>query len=222
MNRIKPVNLISLNTNELQKGEEGQLFGRIAAADAGAFSEVYQLYKVRLLYYALHLGVDWSAAEDVLSEAFLALWRYRQKLQSDDHIRNFLYQAVRHQVIKVVHGQQQQAAYLATIAEATPEQMTPGGPEVGAELLELIVTAAKSLPDEYRRIYELAFEQEFSPTDIAKILEKNPSTIRTQKQRALDMIREWIQERSGTNPLLSGPIGLILYFFEFFFYFLRR
>lgn len=195
---------------------------RIREGDSHAFSQVHSLYKDRLVFYARQFSMDWVDIEDVLSDVFLALWRGRDKIRSDDHIRNFLFKAVRHQAFKFVRDRQRRKQVLDEMVPYVQSLQEVTGEEVSTEMFSLIASAVRTLPEEYRRIYELAFEKEFSPSEIARILEKNPSTVRTQKQRALDLIRDWISNRKGTLTLLLLLLTNFFNFFEKFIDFLRR
>lgn len=205
-----------LNIPMLNKPLGEALYARLALGDERAFETVHGLYKARLVYYARQLGIEWEAVEDVLSDAFLALWQSRSKLRSDDHLRNFLFLAVRHQAIKQVRARKRHKTFLDNLAFEEQRLETLSGEEVSAQLLGLIAAAVKALPADYKHIYELAFEKEFTPSEIARVLERNPSTIRTQKQRALDMIREWITTHGNVNPVVASGLIAGLYSFYFF------
>ena len=43
---------------------------------------------------------DFDEIEDIISEAFIALWKSREKIPSDIHLRNFLYTVVRHRAVE--------------------------------------------------------------------------------------------------------------------------
>ncbi|MBS1563895.1 MAG: sigma-70 family RNA polymerase sigma factor, partial [Bacteroidetes bacterium] len=83
------------------------------------------------------------------------------------------------------------------------------------ELLYLLKQAVKTLPTECRRIFELSYNEEKSSVEIASLLDISPATVRSQKRRAIQLIKEWI----GKN----GPVaGLVIGFLTPGFHFLQK
>jgi hypothetical protein len=52
--------------------DDGRLRGRVRGGEREAFSELYELYATAVYHHALRLTGDWSVAEEVMSETFLA------------------------------------------------------------------------------------------------------------------------------------------------------
>ncbi|MFD9435230.1 RNA polymerase sigma factor [Streptomyces sp. NPDC060002] len=50
---------------------------RVRGGERAAFAELYELYAAAVYNHALRLTGDWSVAEEVMSETFLAAWRGR-------------------------------------------------------------------------------------------------------------------------------------------------
>jgi RNA polymerase sigma-70 factor (ECF subfamily) len=160
------------------------------------------LYKSRLFYYGRRFFLEWHEVEDIVADAFLALWRARAQLRNDDHIRNFLFFAVRNKALNVLESKnRQQEVYdeMAAQTSASLESEVLGADKVEAEMLQLLQRAVRELSPEYRRIFEAAYHQEKSPSEIARILNVNPATVRSQKRRAIGLLRDWCR-----NMLLSS------------------
>jgi RNA polymerase sigma factor (sigma-70 family) len=56
---------------------------------------VITVYQQELLQFALVIALRSDIAEDAVTDAFLALWAMAGQFNNADHIRNFLYKAVR-------------------------------------------------------------------------------------------------------------------------------
>ncbi|MFE9250098.1 RNA polymerase sigma factor [Streptomyces sp. NPDC007088] len=54
---------------------------RLRAGDREAFAELYERHAHAVYRHALRLLGDWSAAEDVMGETFLAAWQGRERLE---------------------------------------------------------------------------------------------------------------------------------------------
>ncbi|NLB20153.1 MAG: sigma-70 family RNA polymerase sigma factor [Clostridium sp.] len=74
--------------------------------------------------------------------------------------------------------------YLETMADVSEEEK---------EILELVL----SLPNRYKNSIYLYYFEGFSTEEIARILGKAPSTIRTQLERGRKLLRTLIQEEKS-------------------------
>lgn len=179
------------------------MFRLIAAGDEQAFARLHTSYKDRLLYYGKRFLTEWQEVEDIVSEAFLKLWLVHTDMQSDTHVANFLYRTVRHRAIDRQRALQRRDQLLENLQ---PVEETEGNQFeaelVRVEMVHLLAHAVDSLPEKYRQIFELAYHADRSPGEIARILQLNPDTVRSQKRRAIEMIRQWIKEKRAILPLL--------------------
>jgi len=193
---------------------EKALFARIADGDSQAFAQVHELYKTRLFYYARRFSLEWHEVEDLVAEAFMALWRSRHQIQSDTHIRNFLFITLRHKAINLAASRKRHESLLENF-ETGPQTVEENlsAELVEGEMLHLLQLAIKTLPVECRRIFELTYRQELSPAEIARLLDMNPATVRSQKRRAILLLQQWIQKNAPAAGLI---IGLLLTAFIFF------
>ena len=69
------------------------------------------------------------------------------------------------------------------------------------ETLNLLYEAIENLPEKYRRIFELHFEQGLKNAEIAAQLGLFESTVKKQKARMLKLLREDLQQRTGGDLL---------------------
>lgn len=188
-----------------QPYEEKELFRLIAAGDEQAFARLHTSYRDRLLYYGKRFLAEWSDVEDIVSEAFLKLWLVHADMQSDAHLANFLYRTVRHRAIDRQRALLRRDQLLEDMKPAEDTEENQFETElVRVEMIRLLAHAVDSLPEKYKQIFELAYHAEHSPGEIARILQINPDTVRSQKRRAIEMIRQWIKEKRA---------GLLLFLF---------
>lgn len=193
---------------------EKALFARIADGDGQAFAQIHELYKTRLLYYGRRFPLEWHEVEDLVAEAFLALWRSKHQIQSDTHIRNFLFITLRNKAINLVATRKRHESLLENfeVGQQTVDE-TLSAELVEGEMLYLLQQAIKTLPTECRRVFELSYHQELSPAEISRLLDMNPATVRSQKRRAIQLIQRWIQKNAPAAGLI---IALLISAFPFF------
>jgi RNA polymerase sigma factor (sigma-70 family) len=190
------------------------LYNRIAKGDEKAFGQAHDLFKARLFFYAKRFHLEWEEVKDVVAEAFLGLWKGRAQLQSNEHLKNFLYFAVRNNALKILDTKGHQQSYLDSLQqpEAADNDLISNR-IIEAEMGQLLADAIAQLTPDYRRIFELSYYEGKNPREIAKILAVNPATVRSQKRRAIEMLRSWVQKRSFllllTTTILNADADLL-------------
>jgi RNA polymerase sigma-70 factor (ECF subfamily) len=192
------------------------LYRRIAQGDEQAFRQAHDLFKTRLFFYAKRFRLEWEEVTDVVAEAFLGLWKGRERLQSNEHLKNFLYFAVRNQALKVLEARNREQVYLDSLhqpGENIADNEIISHKIIEAEMGQLLTEAIAELAPDYRRIFELSYHEGKNPREIAKILAVNPATVRSQKRRAIEMLRAWVQQRAFlllcTTQLLGDHFYLL-------------
>ena len=173
------------------------LYRHIADGNVQAFNEAYGVFKSRLFFYARRFQLEWDEVNDVVADAFMGLWNGRTQLQSNEHLKNFLYFAVRNQALKVLEARNRKKSFLDSMpAEEVSVSEEASHRMIEAEMSQLLTDAISELGSDYRRIFELSYYEGKNPREIALILDANPATIRSQKRRAIEMLRGWIQKRT--------------------------
>jgi len=139
------------------------LAGRVAAGDAAAFAELYDRYVRPVYVFAAHV-LGPTRAEDVVQDAFLALWRNAHRYDSRRSAFATWFMAVaRHRVVdELRHRAVEQRVLAVEPVDQLLSEMPDGLPGV-ADLVgrrerdEDILRALAGLPAEQRRAIVLAY-----------------------------------------------------------------
>ena len=75
------------------------------------------------------------------------------------------------------------------------------------ETLNLLYDSIERLPEKYRRIFELHFQQGLKNAEIAQLLGITESAVKKQKACMLDLLRKDLQKRTG-NHFLAATLML--------------
>lgn len=201
--------------NYQESEQEAQLYQRLSDGDTGAFAVVHRDLKARLLFFACKLGLGWEDAQEAVSDSFVSLWNARAQLQSYEHLRKFLYVSVRNRVINSLKAQQR---YEKLLQQAAPgqetEELSLNADIIKSEMLYQLGQAMDQLPKECRRVFELAYHEERSPKEIAEILNMNPATVRSQKRRALQLIKDWLASHAPFWAAVLVVLSLLEIYFK--------
>lgn len=126
---------------------------------------------------------DNHEADDVFQEVFLKLFRHKESILSEEHLKAWL--------IRVTINQ---CRSLATTVwnkrrvslDAVEEMATEPPDEDYSEVYE----AVKELPDKYREVIHLFYYEELQISEIAQVLNRNEATVKTHLARGRKLLEE--------------------------------
>jgi RNA polymerase sigma-70 factor (ECF subfamily) len=150
------------------------------------------------LAYTLALRVlgDAGAAEDVVQEAYLSIWRraasYRPHRGS---LRTWVCSIVQHRAIDRLRGRSGRARLDLSLDKAPPEAALSDTWEIVAADLERghIRLALDELPDEQRRTIELAYYAGYSQSEISALMSVPLGTVKGRTRMALRKLRSSLE-----------------------------
>lgn len=156
----------------------------VRGAQAGSASDLEALFRAHWprAYRAAYLVVhDAAAAEDIAQEAFLAAIRALDRFDRRRPFGPWLHRIVVNRAIDWARAR-------ALRAEA--ELGEHGAPEGERGDPEALVTAIAALPPEQRAVVVLRYLLEYTPGEIAELLELPRGTVNSRLRRALDRLEE--------------------------------
>lgn len=159
-----------------------------------AFTELYNRYWKRLLTQALYKLGSEEAAEEVLQDVFMNLWRRRQTLQIRHSFHTYIASSVKYEILSRLSKQkakiefEQRAQKLYAVRSNDTEQQLDY--ELTRQQLEETV---KTLPEKCQLVYRLSREAGMSEKQIAEELKIAPKTVEAHITKALKTIRGSLQ-----------------------------
>jgi RNA polymerase sigma-70 factor (ECF subfamily) len=133
------------------------------------------------------------AAEDISQEAFLSIWRSRQRYQSErGSVRTWILGIVHHRAIdslrrNVVHDRRRASADGLEEREQAPELTEVE--VVRRDEARTVRSALDELPREQCHVIELAYFGGFTHTEIAGMLDMPVGTVKGRMRLGLDKLR---------------------------------
>ena len=129
----------------------------LAEFKSGKISTFYnELYAKLLVYASRHLGADYAfLAEDCVQDAIYKAYEQRASFKSILTLKAFLYSCIHHAAIDILRKNNAQSNYLSQQEDQTEFLNSI----IEQETLNLLYNSIERLPEKYRRIFELHFEQ---------------------------------------------------------------
>jgi RNA polymerase sigma-70 factor (ECF subfamily) len=187
----------------LHKLADEELVALVQAGDADAFEVVYDRHSDAVFSLAYRMCGRRASAEDVLQEAFLALWRSGAQY---DHTRGSL----RNWILRIAHNRAVDALRRGVVRESrlfheegilervagsehTEEQAFE------AEQAQEVKGALRGLPREQSRVVELAYFGGFTHTEIASMLQMPVGTVKGRMRLGLAKLRLTLDDGEGVS-----------------------
>jgi RNA polymerase sigma-70 factor (ECF subfamily) len=159
-------------------------------ADFAALVLEHQAMVYSIAYHCLQ---DRATAEELAQEVFLELYRRRGTLESPEHVKHWLRKVTTHRCIDAARrGRLRPRLGLDDIPE--PIASSHDGDPLLSYTLQRLVAA---LPERWRMMVILRYQEDLEPAEIAKIMSVPLGTVKSQLHRALAMLREKLTRWKG-------------------------
>jgi len=158
-----------------------------------AEKQVFQKYFKPLCLYSENITGQLDASEDIVAESFEKAWSRRQEFQTLENLKAFLYRIVRNASLNYTESQKLHRTHhekLRYLSHNEPEQGEAMEQEIlRVELLHEIYQEIENLPERCGQVFKLLFIHNLTTDQIAARLSINVQTVRTQKARAIQLIK---------------------------------
>lgn len=193
-----------------ERGADARLADRIRAGQADALGELYDRHASTALATALRVVGSREEAEDVVHEAFVAVWRKIDRFDAArGSLRAWLMTVVRNRAIDRVRARRPRI----DLDDADERSLLRTGPNPTWEAALAQTSAAEiraamgSLPDEQRRAVELAYFEGYTYREVADVTGVPPGTANGRLRLALAKLREALEGSTGA-PLTAPEVAM--------------
>ena len=187
--------MVARDIRNLADEEAMQLVGD---GNPRAFELIFDRHGGAAFSLAYRMVGNRVAAEDIIQEAFLSIWRSRMRYdRSRGSVRTWVLGIVHNRAIDALrrgasHDRRQEA--LDGVEE---RHEAPDRTDVEAarrEEARSVRTALETLPDDQRRTIELAYFGGFTHSQIAELLDQPVGTVKGRMRLGLDKLRRQLAE----------------------------
>lgn len=172
-----------------------ELHRRILAGDERAFDELYSRYAGAAYGLAYRLTGQHMLAQDVVHDAFLALWRAPEAFDPGrGAFRTFFLSLVHHRAVDTVRKEQrlrdrnERAANLEPVAVEDPSEGVVDQAYLRVRRQE-VREALGSLSDDQRQVLQMAYFEGMTQAQIADQLKIPLGTVKTRTLAAMRKLR---------------------------------
>lgn len=156
-----------------------------------ALRAIHDLYYSSLRSFAGGLLGDVPAAEDIVTEVFVTLWRKQRDFDTLSNIKAFLYISTRNACINYIKKSQRDSVLktgLSNYRSADTEEFVLNE-MIRTEVMQEIYAAIEALPSQCRRVFKMSYIEGLNNSEIAGKFKISINTVKNHKVRALGLLR---------------------------------
>ncbi len=164
----------------MQAPADEALIGRIARGDRLAMQVLFARHHVRIYRFVLRLLRDEMAAEDVIGEVFLDVWRQANRFEGRSAVSTWLIAIARFKALSALRKRREDGLDDET-AESIEEpaddpELTLAKLDKGEKLRRCLA----GLSREHREVIDLVYYHEKSVEEVARIIGIPENTVKTR------------------------------------------
>ncbi|MGN6420578.1 MAG: RNA polymerase sigma-70 factor [Pseudobacter sp.] len=169
---------------------EQAMVADLRRGNSQAMISFFNLYYSPLCYFAERMIHDRPAAEDIVEDTFMKLWKKHTDFASIQNIKAFLYITTRNACLNLLKQQQRDAssrremAYLNGDADDFVLNNI-----IRTEVMTEIYRQIEKLPAQSRKVLKMSVFENMRNHEIAAALDVSIHTVKNQKVRAMQLLR---------------------------------
>lgn len=157
---------------------------------------LFQRYYKQLCLFANNILHDEALAEDIVQSFFAGLCEGHNALPEDEGARKgYLFIAVRNNCLKQIRSEKVKSKYFDRLDKDMIEEKTIMDAMMQAEVISQLMEAINQLPQGCRQVLHMAIFEKLSNDEIANNLTISINTVKSQKKRALQLLRTRLDTR---------------------------
>lgn len=147
---------------------------------------------------------DISSAEDITQDVFASIWKRRKEIALKSSLKSYLLAAVKKAAVKYIERKKENVISIEDKNMKDALEITEEENYSNEALAVAISNAIEKLPPQRRRVFKLAYYEQFSYKEIANELEVSVNTVKTHI----------VQSYKSLKVELSKKILNLIYFFK--------
>ncbi len=155
-------------------------------------NDVYVKYHSVLCFFAYKVTKSYSEAEDVVHSVFERLLEKGVNLENDQALRSYLFSAVHNASLNYIKrdGIKKKHTDYTITHESDRDDSSYLLERMEAEILFEVFSKIDELPTECSKVFKLSYIENLSNQEIADKLGISVNTVKSQKSRAKQLLRE--------------------------------
>ncbi|MAZ28304.1 MAG: RNA polymerase sigma-70 factor [Cytophagaceae bacterium] len=162
----------------------------LSHGEESAYAHLLKLYHKRLFAYVLTLTHNHAAAEDIIQNVFLKLWEYRDKLDPDYSLKNFLYRSCYNEFVNHYKKNKRITYFDKVYLETVESVIHDSDINLLERKKEVVFHEVSLLPDKCAEVFMLSKREGLTNAEIAEYLNLSVKTVEGHLSKAYTQLRK--------------------------------
>jgi RNA polymerase sigma-70 factor (ECF subfamily) len=174
--------------------DDKELVTKAKSGDRKAFDELVRLNKDKMFALIYRMTGDREITLDLLQDTFFAAYKELGGFRGDSRFYSWLYRIASSKTLNYL--KRKKILSFFSLSAGTPDEPSYNMPDnVGfSEINDRLIKAVDLLPPKQKLIFNLRFFDRLSFPDIAGILNKGESTVKTNYQKAIEKLQNQLKD----------------------------
>jgi len=192
-----------MDPTHVKDTSDHDLLAAVAHGDRTAFERLYHSYEKRVYQYVKTLVSDTSAAEEIVGDTMLAVWRGAGSFACTSRVSTWIFGIARHKALDAIRraGRRQREVELDGAVDLPHPHDRPDEGVFRHQLATLTQRAMAALTREHREILRLVFYEEQPYEEISSLLGIPTNTVKTRVYYAKQRLKEQLAHLGQTEPI---------------------
>ena len=178
------------------EAEIDALRSRLGTGDEAAFEQIFRRLSAPVFRFVRGMVQDEALAHDLTQDTFAKLWAVRDRMETVDSLRAYVYQMARNRVYNQQRDERVRRDNRARLDEASAHA-SPPSPDTALDadmLRSRLETWIDELPDRQREALTLRRRSDLSHEEIADVMGISPNTVNNHIVRAMKHLRSRLHD----------------------------
>ena len=169
-------------------------------------SEIYGKSRSFLCFYALRFVESLQEAEDIVHSVFEKVLSRNVELEDTKSMHSYLMSAVRNSCLNHLSRKEVHSRYVsAWLKEAeTSDEDSYVNSRIETEILWEVFSKVDNLPEGCRQVFKMSYLEGLSNIEIADKLGISVNTVKSQKARSKELLRESLKDLFSVAAFFFG------------------
>ncbi len=169
---------------------EKKLIAGLKRGDMDAWEEAFHLWYPKFVHFAEYIVKDLSIAKDLVQNVFLKVWRFRDRLDPEGSLQNFLFVLTKREVLNYLRTQREFESL-----DDLLDLPAFGPPPDGLADEHYLHRQVSKLPEQRRRVFILSRYFGIPNKEIARMLTISEKTAERHITLAGKQLRDGLKEK---------------------------
>jgi RNA polymerase sigma-70 factor (ECF subfamily) len=159
---------------------DASLVAAIAAGDRYAMQILYKRHRIRVFRFAVRIAGDIASAEDVVSEAFVEVWRQAGRFEGRSSVSTWIMSIARFKALSLRRRRPGAELDLQAAEAVADPALTPEQAILETDRRAQLRACLGRLSPDHRAIIDLVYYHDKTIEEVAKIVGAPKNTVKTR------------------------------------------